>query len=109
MSFTCGSAAAQCGKALPFRRSPVSTIRGYASQTGGTASKLSLGRLGKAEPFRTVRRLSRCFFVLSVTDQLLINFERAISHISDIVKFTNSRKTVLAQLSRQLRRAIDLQ
>ena len=52
----CGFAAAQCGKALPYRW--VSKITGgYASSRGAASRKRASG--GKAEPYRTVRRQSR--------------------------------------------------
>src|SRR6266850_1473788 len=53
-----GSAAAQCGKALPFRGS--SFYKGEAApRLGGVASLFFGPRAGKAKPYRTVRRQSR--------------------------------------------------
>ncbi len=52
-----GSAAAQCGKAAPFRRCPFSFEA--APQMGGVASSHLWRVDGKAEPYRTVRRQSR--------------------------------------------------
>jgi thiol-disulfide isomerase/thioredoxin len=54
----CGSAAAQCGKALPFRRSSFFE-REAAPRIGGVASSFFKPRVGKAEPYRTVLRQSR--------------------------------------------------
>ncbi len=51
-----GSAAAQCGKAAPFRRCPFSFEA--APQMGGAASSHFWRVAGKAEPYRTVRRPS---------------------------------------------------
>jgi hypothetical protein len=53
---TCGFAAAQCGKALPYRSNlnqPEATPRLRRSLKRQTAG------VGKAEPYRTVRRQSR--------------------------------------------------
>jgi thiol-disulfide isomerase/thioredoxin len=65
----CGSAAAQCGKALPFRRSTF--FEGEATpRLGGVASSISLNPSnGKAKPFRTVLRQSR---ILSYAVLLLL-------------------------------------
>src|SRR2546427_10350544 len=54
----CGSAAAHCGEALPFRCS--SFFEGEAMpRLGGVASSFFRPRGGKAEPYRTVLRQSR--------------------------------------------------
>ena len=55
MPCPCGFAAAQCGKAVPFRRS-LFLLR--LRLVGGVASR-NYWLAGKAEPYRTVRRQSR--------------------------------------------------
>src|ERR1700730_2285934 len=58
-----GSAAAPCGKALPFRCS--SLYEGEASPRLGGLASLSFGLpAGKAKPYRTVLRQSRKFVFL---------------------------------------------
>ena len=60
-----GSAAAHCGKALPFRDS--SSFQGEAApRTGGIASILFQTAVGKAEPYRNVLRQSRCAWFLII-------------------------------------------
>jgi hypothetical protein len=57
-----GSAAAQCGKALPYREMVSLILGGYASPSpsGGIASSRKNNTSdGKAEPYRSVERHSR--------------------------------------------------
>jgi thiol-disulfide isomerase/thioredoxin len=61
----CGSAAAQCGKALPFRRSFF--FEGEATpRLGGVGASFLKPRVGKAKPYRTVLRQSRRIILLGV-------------------------------------------
>ena len=61
----CGSAAAQCGKALPLRRS--SFFEGEATpRLGGVASSFLKPRVVKAKPYRTVLRPSRRSILLGM-------------------------------------------
>jgi hypothetical protein len=56
----CGSAAAPCGKALPYRCSALDLLEAMPQRIGGRHSlKVLRGPLGKAEPYRRVRRPSR--------------------------------------------------
>ena len=58
-----GSAAAQCGKALPFRRFALKDQGEAAPRPGGIASSsFHQARGGKAKPYRTVLRQSRWLF-----------------------------------------------
>jgi len=52
-----GSAAAQCGKATSFRT--IYFVLPRLCLGGGVASGITSDSLGKAEPYRTVRRQSR--------------------------------------------------
>jgi thiol-disulfide isomerase/thioredoxin len=68
-----GSAAAQCGKALPFRRQSDFDRGEAAPRLGGGASCFSLNhRAGKPEAYRTVRRQSRKALVAASLSLLLI-------------------------------------
>src|SRR6266516_1186492 len=58
-SYPCGFAAAQCGKARPFRKTFTKGLRLCLARSGGVASKLQRTYHGKAEPYRTVLRRSR--------------------------------------------------
>src|SRR5712692_8206052 len=80
-----GSAAAQCGKARPFRHS--SFFVGEAvPRLGGGASLFFGPRVGKAKPYRTGRRQSRKIIVsciglllfLSLTDWSSIVHSRSL-------------------------------
>jgi thiol-disulfide isomerase/thioredoxin len=68
-----GFAAAQCGKALPFRRS--SFFEGEAApRLGGIASSISLRPSnGKAQPYRSVLRQSRKSIFLGMVLVLLVS------------------------------------
>ena len=60
-----GSAAAPCGKALPFRR--LSSYEGEAVPRFGGVASLSVGQpAGKAKPYRTALRQSRKFLFLII-------------------------------------------
>src|SRR5260370_42019178 len=70
-----GSAAAQCGKALPFRCS-LFFEEEAAPRLGGLASFPHYGRrAGKAKPYRTVRRQSRktIFLMVGLLSMALTN------------------------------------
>ena len=56
----CGSAAAHCGKALPYRQTAIKVIRGFASYVEAEPRRRFYGASdGKPEAFRSVRRQSR--------------------------------------------------
>jgi len=89
-----GFAAAQCGKALPFRNAAFLFIEAMPRK-GGIASKFEVPQAGKAEPFRTVRRQSRSplHFSGKASPSKVLRFRRkrrnvAISNSLDFSKTT---------------------
>jgi len=56
---TCGSAAARCGKALPYRKVLFSRWRLRLVATRRHSLEYKISSAGKAEPYRTVGRQSR--------------------------------------------------
>jgi len=68
----CGSAAAQCGEALPFLRTSF-LVGEAAPRLGGVASSVPKPRVGKAKPYRNVLRQSRKNILLAMVLVLLVS------------------------------------
>jgi thiol-disulfide isomerase/thioredoxin len=75
-----GSAAAQCGKAPPFRRTSFFE-REVASRPGGVASSFLKPRVGKAKPYRTVLRQSRTRVLLGMVLVVIVSLSNYSSSV----------------------------
>ncbi len=83
-----GFAAAQCGKASPFRSQPTLFLRLRLRLGGAVSLQWTQALLhGKAEPYRTVRRQSRNMWISKtcISEPLLLQIVQSGSRATHIV------------------------
>ena len=87
-----GCAAAQCGKALPFRQIHIKRSEATPRNMGGGASKVLLSVIGKPKAYRTVRRQSRILATLPIILALSLTAHAQQPFTTDDADVTERRK-----------------